>query len=65
MESGRHGTIVDDQRDVGAISAALTFWADPARRAQARIDNLALAAQFDISINVAKTLQTVMSVAAQ
>jgi UDP-glucose:(heptosyl)LPS alpha-1,3-glucosyltransferase len=57
VESGRHGTLIDDPRNVHAISEALTCWADPARRAQARIDNLALAAQFDISQNVEKTLQ--------
>jgi UDP-glucose:(heptosyl)LPS alpha-1,3-glucosyltransferase len=57
MESGRHGTIVDAPRDVDAIGAALEFWSDPARRAQAQVDNLALAAQFDISRNVSETLQ--------
>jgi UDP-glucose:(heptosyl)LPS alpha-1,3-glucosyltransferase len=57
MENGRHGTIVDDARDIEALSVALQFWSDPARRTQARIDNLALAAQFDISVNVAQTLQ--------
>jgi UDP-glucose:(heptosyl)LPS alpha-1,3-glucosyltransferase len=64
IESGRHGTVVDDPRDVGAISDALEFWSDPARRAQAQIDNRALAAQFDISANVAKTLQLVTQLAA-
>ncbi len=57
MENGRHGTIVEDARDIDALDAALQFWSDPARRAQARIDNLALAAQFDISANVAQTLE--------
>jgi UDP-glucose:(heptosyl)LPS alpha-1,3-glucosyltransferase len=65
IESGRHGTVIDDPRNVRAISEALTFWAEPARRAQARIDNLALASQFDISRNVEETLQIVMSVAAK
>jgi UDP-glucose:(heptosyl)LPS alpha-1,3-glucosyltransferase len=64
IESDRHGTVIDDPRNVAAISDALTFWADPARRAQARVDNLALAAQFDISQNVAKTLQILASFAA-
>jgi UDP-glucose:(heptosyl)LPS alpha-1,3-glucosyltransferase len=57
MESGLHGTVIDDPRNVDAISEALQFWADPARRAKARVDNLALAAQFDISRNVEKTLR--------
>jgi len=56
IESGRHGTIVEDARDIDALDAALQFWSDPARRAQARLDNLALAAQFDISRNVSETL---------
>jgi len=56
MEEGRHGTIVDDPRNIDAISQALKFWSDPSRRAQAYLDNRALAAQFDISRNVAETL---------
>jgi UDP-glucose:(heptosyl)LPS alpha-1,3-glucosyltransferase len=64
MENGRHGTILDDARDIDALDAALRFWSDPARRAQARIDNLTLAAQFDISANVAQTLQILTDVAA-
>jgi UDP-glucose:(heptosyl)LPS alpha-1,3-glucosyltransferase len=65
IESGRHGTVVDDASNVAAISEALEFWADPARRAQARVDNVALAAQFDISANVARTLQVMNQVAAR
>ena len=57
IESGRHGTVIESADDVEAISNALQFWSDPVRRAQARIDNLALAAQFDISKNVEETLQ--------
>jgi UDP-glucose:(heptosyl)LPS alpha-1,3-glucosyltransferase len=64
IEPGRHGSVVDDPRDVGALSDALQFWSDPARRQQARADNRALAAQFDISANVAKTLQIVTQLAA-
>jgi UDP-glucose:(heptosyl)LPS alpha-1,3-glucosyltransferase len=57
IEHGRHGTILDDPRNALAMSQALAFWADPDRRAQARIDNRTLAAQFDISRNVAETLR--------
>lgn len=64
IENGRHGTIVHDARDIDALAAALQFWSDPARRAQSRIDNLALAARFDISANVAQTLQIMTGVAA-
>ncbi len=62
IETGRHGTIVDRAGNVDAIGTALEFWSDPARRAQAQIDNLALAAQFDIATNVAKTLQILAGV---
>ena len=64
IENNRHGTIIDDPRNVAAISRALEFWSDPARRAEARIANRQLAAQFDISANVAKTLQIVTQTAA-
>jgi UDP-glucose:(heptosyl)LPS alpha-1,3-glucosyltransferase len=64
MESGRHGTIVENGRDIDALDAALQFWSDPARRARAHIDNLTLAAQFDISPNVAQTLQILTDVEA-
>lgn len=57
IENGRHGTVVDSPRDVDAISEALRFWSDPARRAQAQLDNLALAAQYDMPAHVARTLQ--------
>ena len=57
IENGRHGSIIDDPRNVEAIAEALGHWSDPARRAQAHIDNLALAAHFDISTNVSKTLE--------
>lgn len=57
METGVHGTILDDPRNTGAIGEALLFWSDPARRRQARIENRTRAGQFDISENVARTLQ--------
>jgi UDP-glucose:(heptosyl)LPS alpha-1,3-glucosyltransferase len=57
IEDGRHGTIIDDPRDVGAIGQALHFWSDRDRRTKAYLDNLALAAGFDISKNVAETLR--------
>ena len=57
IESGRHGSVIDDPRDVAAISAALQFWSDRDRRGEAQLDNIALAARFDISRNVAQTLK--------
>ena len=63
IESGRHGTVVERADDIDAIVGALQFWSDPARRAQAQIDNLALAGQFDISRNVLETLRILDAVA--
>src|SRR5688500_11581904 len=54
IENGRHGTVVDNPGDIDAISEALLFWSDPARRAQAQLDNLALAGQFDMPVHVAQ-----------
>ena len=64
IENGRHGTIIDDPRNIDAIHEALRVWSDPARRAQAYLDNLALAARFDISANVAQTLLILTQIAA-
>lgn len=65
IENGEHGSVVERADRVEAISKALRFWADPDRRAQAQIDNLALAAQFDISRNVEETLRVVRGIAAK
>jgi UDP-glucose:(heptosyl)LPS alpha-1,3-glucosyltransferase len=64
IESGRHGTIVQRADDADSIMGALEFWSEPARRAQAQIDNLTLAAQFDMARNVAETLRVLDRVAA-
>ncbi|MEN3370073.1 MAG: UDP-glucose:(heptosyl)LPS alpha,3-glucosyltransferase [Verrucomicrobiota bacterium] len=64
IEGGRHGTIIDDPRNIDTIDEALRVWSDPARRAQAHLENLALAARFDISTNVGQTLQILTQIAA-
>jgi UDP-glucose:(heptosyl)LPS alpha-1,3-glucosyltransferase len=64
IDNGRHGTIIDDPGNIDTIDEALRFWSDPSRRGQAHLDNLALAARFDISANVAQTLQILGQVAA-
>jgi UDP-glucose:(heptosyl)LPS alpha-1,3-glucosyltransferase len=56
MESGVHGTVLDDPRNTEAIGEALRYWSDAARREEARGRNLDLAARFDISVNVSETL---------
>lgn len=56
METGVHGTILDDPRNLDAIGEALLFWSDSGVREEARGRNLDLAARFDISVNVSETL---------
>ncbi len=56
IETGLHGTVIDDPQNMGAISEALQFWSDPTRREQARPGIRALADRFDISANVSETL---------
>ncbi len=57
MQDGVHGSIIANPADVGAITAALQLWSDPERRAAARASLLELAAGYDISTNVARTLE--------
>ena len=64
IEEGVQGTVLDDPRNIDAICDALRFWSDPAQRERARMGNLALARQFDISTNVARTLEILTSCAA-
>ena len=56
IKDGVHGSVIDDPRDLDAMSSALRFWADPERREHAQTLNVALAKKFDISVNVARTL---------
>lgn len=64
IESRRYGSVIERPDDVDAIRGALHVWTDPARRAQARIDNVALAERFDISRNVRETLGVLARIAA-
>ena len=64
METGVHGTILDDPRNTDAICEALLFWSDTARREQARDGIRELADRFDISANVARTLEILLQGAA-
>ena len=56
METGVHGTVLDDPRNTDAIGEALLLWSDPTRREQAGIRIRELADRFDISANVSETL---------
>lgn len=65
MRSGIHGTIVDDPRDMRVMREALQTWSNPTGRNQARMENLALAQQFDISKNVERTLDILTACAVE
>jgi len=56
IEDGVHGSIIHAPSDVEQICRALRYWADTARRQNARPAILGRAKQFDISINVERTL---------
>src|SRR6266516_3225532 len=57
IEDSVHGSIVDFANDLVGLRDAIRLWSDPARRAMVRPTNIQCAAQFDISRNVAQTLE--------
>src|SRR4026209_1204536 len=57
IEDGVHGSIVDNPANLIALRDAIRFWSDPSRRDAARSANIERASQFDISKNVAQTLE--------
>jgi UDP-glucose:(heptosyl)LPS alpha-1,3-glucosyltransferase len=63
IEDGVHGSVVEDPNDPGALVDAIRTWSDPERRAEAQPHLLERAAQFDISINVARTLEILLQAA--
>jgi UDP-glucose:(heptosyl)LPS alpha-1,3-glucosyltransferase len=63
IEDGVHGSIVD-LPNIISLRDAIRFWSDPSRRAAARSTIIARASQFDISKNVAKTVQILVQAAA-
>src|SRR6266496_3529410 len=64
IENGVHGSTVDLANNVTGLRDAIQFWSDPARRADAKSRNTQRAAQFDISVNVARTLEILAQAAA-
>ena len=56
IENGVHGSIVEQASDIEQLRAALRFWSDSERRRNARSAILERAGQFDISVNVERTL---------
>lgn len=64
IQTGVHGTVLDEPGNVDAICEALLFWSESARREQGRLAIRELADRFDISANVARTLQILLQGAA-
>lgn len=65
MEAGVHGTILEDPRSTDAICEALLLWSGTAQRERARGRIRELADRFDISANVARTLEILLQGAAR
>ena len=57
IEDGVHGSIVDNPANLVALRDAIQFWSAPSRRDAARSANIERGSQFDISKNVAQTLE--------
>ncbi len=65
IEQGVHGSIVDFANNLAGLRDAIQFWSQAQRRAAARSTNTQRAAQFDISVNVARTLEILVQAAAR
>ena len=63
IEDGVHGSIVDNPANLVGLRDAIHFWSDPSQRDSARSTNIERASQFDISKNVAQTLEILTRVA--
>jgi UDP-glucose:(heptosyl)LPS alpha-1,3-glucosyltransferase len=57
IQDGVHGSIIEDPGNLIGLRDALRFWLDPSPRDAARATNIQRASQFDISKNVAQTLE--------
>ena len=62
IQDGVHGSIVENSGNLIALRDAIRFWSDPSPRDAARSANIERASQFDISKNVAQTLQILKGV---
>ena len=63
IENGVHGSIVDNPGNLVGLRDAIRFWSDKSSRDAARSANIERASQFDISKNVAETLEILTRVA--
>jgi UDP-glucose:(heptosyl)LPS alpha-1,3-glucosyltransferase len=57
IQDREHGSIVDHAANLIGLRDAIQFWSDFSRREAARQANIERASQFDISKNVARTLE--------
>ena len=64
IEHGVHGSIADSANDLMGLRDAIQFWSDAERRAATKSTNSQRAAQFDISMNVARVLEILVQAAA-
>jgi UDP-glucose:(heptosyl)LPS alpha-1,3-glucosyltransferase len=62
-EHAKHGSIIEEPDNFLAVREALHFWSDPSQRANARPQIQKRAADFDISVNVERTLEILTSAA--
>jgi UDP-glucose:(heptosyl)LPS alpha-1,3-glucosyltransferase len=62
MEDRIHGSVVERADSLEELRNALEIWSDPTRRSAARPNILKRAAQFDISVNIEKTLEILSQV---
>jgi UDP-glucose:(heptosyl)LPS alpha-1,3-glucosyltransferase len=60
IDQNVHGSVVDLSNDIAGLRGALESWSDDARRLTARSTIIERASQFDISRNVAQTLQILL-----
>lgn len=65
IDDGVHGSIVDLPNNIAALRSALELWSDDGRRRTARGTIIERASQFDISKNVARTLEILIQLAAR
>jgi UDP-glucose:(heptosyl)LPS alpha-1,3-glucosyltransferase len=63
IEDRVHGSIVDNPANLIGLRDAIYFWSDSSRRNAARSANIDRASQFDISKNVAQTLEILTRIA--
>ena len=63
LEDSVNGSVVDNAANLVGLRDAIRLWSDPARRDAGRSANIERASQFDISKNVAQTLEVLTRVA--